>query len=92
MFLYAAEKRRLSKRHHHAENRTLTLCKVLDMSHTLSNKLASDDVSLSTFDVSSVLDDVRVGGHSVHISDSNTDNMETLYCLRRLSGRPADYI
>ena len=32
------------------------------------------------------------GGHSVHISDSNTDNMETLYCLRCLSGRLADCI
>ena len=32
------------------------------------------------------------GGHSVHISDSNTDNMETLYCLRCLSRRPVDCI
>jgi hypothetical protein len=60
VFLYAAEKRRLSERHHHAENCPLTLCKVLDMSCTLSNKLAFDNVTLSTFDVSSALDDVRV--------------------------------
>ena len=58
MFLYAAEKRRLSERHHHAENCPLTLCKVLDISRTLSNKLTFDDVSPSTFDVSSALDDM----------------------------------
>jgi len=31
-------------------------------------------------------------GHSVRICDGNTDNMKTLYRLRRASGRPADYI
>jgi hypothetical protein len=60
VFLYAAEKRRLSEWHHRAENCPLTLCKVLDISRTLSNKLTFDDVSPSTFDVSSALDDVRV--------------------------------
>ena len=30
------------------------------------------------------------GGHSVQISDSDIDNIVTLYCLRRASGRPAD--
>ena len=58
MFLYAAEKIRLSERHHHAKNCPLTLCKVLDISRTLSNKLTFDDVSPSTFDVSSALDDM----------------------------------
>ena len=30
------------------------------------------------------------GGHSVQISDSDIDNIVTLYRLRRASGRPAD--
>jgi hypothetical protein len=31
------------------------------------------------------------GAPSVQISNSNTDNMMTLYCLRHASGHPADY-
>jgi hypothetical protein len=41
-----------------------------------------------------LLAEVGGGGgshHSVQISDSNIDNMKTLYRLRRLSGRPLDY-
>ena len=30
-------------------------------------------------------------GCSVRICDGNVDNIETLYRLRRVSGRPADY-
>ena len=34
--------------------------------------------------------EVADGGHSVQISDSDIDNIVTLYRLRRASGRPAD--
>ena len=34
---------------------------------------------------------VDLAHHSVRIYDSNVDNIETLYRLRRVSGRPADY-
>jgi hypothetical protein len=33
---------------------------------------------------------ITTGGHSVQIHDSNVDNIETLYRLGRISGRPAD--
>ena len=56
--LYAAEKSRLSKLRHQAENRRLTLCKVLDISlldaarlRTFSNKSAFDNVSSLTLDL-----------------------------------------
>ena len=32
----------------------------------------------------------EIGEHSVQISDGYVDNMMTLYCLRRPSGRPPD--
>jgi hypothetical protein len=35
---------------------------------------------------------VTTQGHSVQISDTNVDNMMTLCCLRRPSGRSLDYI
>ncbi len=35
--------------------------------------------------------DMAGAHHSVRIYDSNVDNIETLYRLRRVSGRPADY-
>jgi hypothetical protein len=34
---------------------------------------------------------ITTRGHSVQICVRYTDNMMTLYRLRRLSGRPADY-
>ena len=40
--------------------------------------------------LSKVFVDVDQGGHSVQISDSDIDNIVTLYRLRHASGRPAD--
>ena len=65
VFLYAAKKSKLSELHHQAEICRLTLCKVLNMPRTLSNKSAFEDVSPSTFKVSSALDDVRLSFEDV---------------------------
>jgi hypothetical protein len=58
------------------------------ISHTKAAKEHLDAVQADTV---AQLSEAAATHHSVRICDGNVDNIETLYRLRHVSGRPADY-